>query len=890
MLRFHSSIQQRILLLLLGLSLPPLLLVGWLGLTGLSRARETAVDAGISSLQRQAESTLAQRAHEKAQLYDASLRGVQQQVESVAGYAEGLAGDPTPAPGGARVWVAPAPSPALLARYAPQVAYTQRIISLLQAVVSRNPLVSIGYVALEQGGVIAFDKDEVIDKLLEIQPFDPRQRPWYMQASAAGATVWTDAYVDANTGALATTCATPIYDAQGGLIGVVAFDLLLSTIQQDLLTVDIGENGYAFMLNTVGDVIVRPDLSAENARWNEPFRSENLLDSPSENLRALAQSMIDRNVGIEQMDYNGQPTYIAYEPIPSAGWSVGLVIPADNIIQPALDTGQIIGDSQDALRTQLIILLVLIAAIIAFASVLLSHSFTRPIRALQQGVRAVAGGQLDQRLPRAGQDEIGELVDAFNVMTGALQEKVAELEANASQLATLNIVSNELKGILDLPELLGAIPDTVCARFGFDRTALYLVEGNLLKVVGASFGPGNALQASYFMEVANASPLRLDGGTVEADVVRSGKAVIVDDPWNHPRVEPRKQAASASHSYVQVPIVGRDDRVIGLLSADYHLSQRSIQPQDASQLLMFANMVGLTIQNVQLYTDLERQVAQRTEELRAALDRAQLADRRKSDFLTGISHELRTPLNAIIGFSTVLIDDLDGPLTPIQREDAQSINRNGRFLLHLINELLDLSRIEAGHLDLDLGRVDLRAVVGEVVDTVQALLRDREVSLNHTLPVDLPPVRADADRVRQIMLNLLSNAVKFTERGTITVSATTLDELSEAGEVLPYVIISVRDTGIGIPADRQRDIFEEFVQIHGRQSRRRGTGLGLAIVRKLVEAHHGRIWVESALSEGSTFSFTLPILQGIGNSGQGTGSRQQSAESEPPAVPLLLSK
>lgn len=436
MLRLRSSIQRKILLLLLGLSLPPLLLVGWLGLTGLSRARDTAVNEGISALRSQAELTLALRAREKAQLYDSALAGIAQQVEGIASYAEGIADGPQPAPGDARVWVAPAPSPELLARYAPQVAYAQRLIPVLQAMVGRDPLVSIGYVGLEQGGVIAFDKDAVIDKLLEIQPFDPRQRPWYIQAREADKTIWTDAYVDANTGALATTCATPIHDARGNLVGVIAFDLLLSTIQQDLLTVDIGQGGYAFMLNTVGDVVVRPDLSADNARWNEPFRTENLLDSPSEDLRALGRSMIARQIGIELMEYTGKPTYIAYAPVPTAGWSVGMVVPADAIIQPALNTGQRIGDSQDRLRSQLSLLLSLIATLLTVASLLISLSFTRPIRALQRGVRAVAGGQLDQRLPRAGQDEIGELVDAFNLMTGALQEKVAELEANARQLAS----------------------------------------------------------------------------------------------------------------------------------------------------------------------------------------------------------------------------------------------------------------------------------------------------------------------------------------------------------------------------------------------------------------------------------------------------------------------
>ncbi|EFO79925.1 histidine kinase [Oscillochloris trichoides DG-6] len=859
--RFRSRIQQKILLLILSLSLPPLMFVGWLGLTGLARAHDTAVEEGTNALRNQAEETLAQRARERAQFYNVTLTAIQQQVEGVASYATYQASKPVPDRTADRVWVAPAPNPALIESYSPQVAYAQQMIPLLQSVITHNTLFNVGYIALDQGGIMAFSDAGVVDKLLSIQPFDPRQRPWYIQAREAGHTIWTDAYVDANTGALATTCATPVYGSQGQLIGVVGFDLLLSTVQEDLLTIDIGQGGYAFMLNTVGDVIVRPNLSAANTNWDEPFQSENLHASASAELRSLVDKMLDHQSGIEQIEYEGQLSYIAYAPIHASGWSVGMVVPADAIIQPALNTGQRIGESQDRLRRQLTLLLVVVALAIGVASLFMSLSFTRPIRALQYGVRAVASGKLDERLPSTGRDEISELVTAFNTMAAALESKVAELEMHAQQLATLNNVSNELKGILDLDTLLQRIPEAVCVRFGFDRTVLYLVEGTHLRVASASFGIGNEHQATHFAQVVNADPLRLDGGTVEADVVRSGKAIIVDDPWNHPRVDQRKQVIAGGHSYVQVPIFGREEQVIGVLSADYHLSQRRIQPQDASQLLMFASMVGLTIQNVQLYHNLEHQVAQRTEELRAALEKAQLADRRKSDFLTGISHELRTPLNAIIGFSTVLIDELDGPLAPMQREDAQSINRNGRFLLHLINELLDLARIEAGHLDLDLGRVDLAPLVSEVLDTMQGLLRSGQVSLNQNLPADLPAVCADADRIRQILFNLLSNAVKFTERGTITVSANLRDEIGPDGNAQSMVVMHIRDTGIGIPANRQHEIFEEFVQVHDKRLRRRGTGLGLAIVRRLVEAHQGHIWVESSPNEGSTFSFSLPIAR-----------------------------
>lgn len=856
----RSSIQLKILLLLLGLALPPLIIVGWLGLSSLNIARETAVVEGTNALRQQATASLRQRAADKAQFYDASLIGVQQQVETVAGYALQRYNAPVVAFSNERVWIAPRPSEDLLRTYAAEVGYVRRVIPLLREIVANNPLVNIGYIALETGGIIAFDNEAVIDQLLTLESFDPRVRPWYVKARDAGTTVWTEPYVDANTGLLATTCASPLYDEQGQFIGVVAFDLLLETIQQDLLTVDVGSSGYALLINANGDVVVRPNMQA-SGRWDQPYQTENLLNSTNTDLRAVAEQMVARQSGVQLIQEDGQASYVAYAPITTAGWSVALVIPANEIDAPAIATGQRLSESQSRLWNQLVVVLLMIIVTIGFLGLLLSLSFTSRISVLREGVQAVAGGDLSRRLPVAGIDEIGQLVDAFNRMTDTLQSKIVELEENARQLATLNAVSNELKSILSWPILLETIPKVVCERFGFDRAVLYLVDGDVLRAVSASFGPGNEDQAQQFLAVANAHPLRVDGGSVEADVVRSRKAIIVDNPWEHPRVDKIKQAASASRSYVQAPIFGRNDVVIGIISADYKLSQRPVQARDAAQLLTFASMVGLTIENVQLYNDLEQQVARRTEELRVALERAQLADRRKSDFLASISHELRTPLNAIIGFSTVLLDDTDQPLTPTQREDIQSINRNGRFLLHLINELLDLARIEAGHLNLEISSINLYHITSEVCDTVQTLLRNRPVTLRNTVPVTLPDIAADGDRLRQILFNLLSNAIKFTERGTITVSARVHDEVNEDGKVGRYVAVSVSDTGIGIPLERQHEIFSEFVQIHGRRSRLSGTGLGLAITRKLVLAQGGRIWVDSTPGIGSTFTFTIPVAQ-----------------------------
>jgi two-component system sensor histidine kinase/response regulator len=839
LISLRSSIHKKILLLMLGLALPPMLLVGWMGLMSLERARALVVAEGSEALRAQAEQTLEQRAADKARLYDQSLHTIQQQVVGVARYAEHLLATSVHPTSSGQVWIAPdGPDERALTQHSAAVAQARHLIPLLDTTVQHNPLLTLGYIAFEDGGVLAFNDEAVVTQLQTIAPFDPRERPWYRGALERGETFWTDLYVDANTQTPTITCAAPVRNPQGEIIGVVGFDMLLTTVKQDLQDVligDISANGYAQLLDHTGALLAHPELAPAATRWNEPIITENWQTSSNRELRAVAQQMLARESGIVQITRNAERVYIAFAPITTTGWSIALVIPANDIEQPAINTGLQLAQSQEQFQTRLLLLLVVSALLICVVGILMAHSFTRPIRALRHSAHRVAGGHLDQQLPPTGTDEIGELVQAFNTMTSALQQKVAELEANARQLMLLNTVSNQLKTMLDLPHLLEMIPRIVCEQFGFARAVLYLVEDDILRVAAASFGPGNEAQARHFVEVANATLFSLDSAAGVVEHMHAGQS---------------DSAMRNSHPGVQIPIVGRDERVIGLLSAERSDPAGGIPPQMRGQLQMFANMAGLTIENVRLYDDLERQVAQRTAELRSALERVQLADRRKSDFLAAVSHELRTPLNAIIGFSAVLLDDPDHPLTPVQREDMQSIYSNGRFLLNLITDLLDLARIEAGHLKLDRSPVELAPLIDEVVDTVEGLRQEGDVRLLLDLPDDLPQVDADADRVRQILLNLLSNAVKFTERGAITISA----HQPQAA----YLSITVADTGIGIPLERQHQLFDEFSQFHGRRSRTHGTGLGLAITRRLVEAHGGTIRVESVPGRGSSFTFTLP--------------------------------
>lgn len=251
------------------------------------------------------------------------------------------------------------------------------------------------------------------------------------------------------------------------------------------------------------------------------------------------------------------------------------------------------------------------------------------------------------------------------------------------------------------------------------------------------------------------------------------------------------------------------------------------------------------------HADLERKVADRTREIEDKSRQLEMADKHKSEFLASMSHELRTPLNAIIGFSDVLLEQMFGELNPKQLEYLRDIHASGQHLLSLINDILDLAKVEAGRMELNLGIFDVRAAI----DNALTLVRERALRQGITLTSEVDPqlceLRADERKLKQILLNLLSNAVKFTPQGgAIKVMARQRDDSIE---------IAVADTGVGIARVDQDSVFEEFKQIGGDYARKsEGTGLGLALTRKLVELHGGSIGLESEPGSGSTFTIVLP--------------------------------
>jgi signal transduction histidine kinase len=287
-----------------------------------------------------------------------------------------------------------------------------------------------------------------------------------------------------------------------------------------------------------------------------------------------------------------------------------------------------------------------------------------------------------------------------------------------------------------------------------------------------------------------------------------------------------------------VPLL-REDHLLGALAVS-RITPGGFAPEVIALLKTFATQSALAIQNARLY----REIEVKSRELEAA-------SRHKSEFLANMSHELRTPLNAILGFSEILAERMFGEINEKQAEYIGDILQSGQHLLSLINDILDLSKIEAGRMELELGEFNLPSTIESTLTLVRERAVRHGIELGATVDESLGIVRADERKVKQVLLNLLSNALKFTpEGGRIDVRAAVRDGTAE---------ILVTDTGVGISPEDQEAVFEEFRQVGTASKKVEGTGLGLAIARKCIDLHGGRMWVESQVGTGSTFAFTLPL-------------------------------
>jgi PAS domain S-box-containing protein len=425
-----------------------------------------------------------------------------------------------------------------------------------------------------------------------------------------------------------------------------------------------------------------------------------------------------------------------------------------------------------------------------------------------------------------------------------LQEQARrESESRAAELAAVAEVGAQITASLDLQNLLQQVADLVKERFNLYHAHVYLLEDTGQHLI-LSAGAGEA--GRIMKQKGHRIGINVQNSIV-ARAARSREGVIINDVLQYEGYLPNPFLPQTK-SEMAIPMIVAN-QLVGVLDVQSEILNR-FTDQDLQVKSALAGQIAIAVQNARSFREMERQ-AEREREI---AERLREVDRLKSQFLANMSHELRTPLNSIIGYAEVLLDGVDGELEEEAIEDVTAIYDSGRHLLSIINEILDLAKIEAGQMHLDRRRVELNEFVGEIVRNGQILLKNKPVTLTLQQESSVPAVYADPVRLKQIIWNLVSNAVKFTEQGSVTVCYGRADDEN--------VYVKVVDTGIGMSEEGQRVIFERFSQVDGSSTRRAGgTGLGLTITQQLVHMHGGEIMVESVLGKGSTFSFTMPAYQ-----------------------------
>ena len=418
-----------------------------------------------------------------------------------------------------------------------------------------------------------------------------------------------------------------------------------------------------------------------------------------------------------------------------------------------------------------------------------------------------------------------------------LQARTRELAQSVEELQALGEVGRAVSSTLDLPTVLATIVARAVQLSGTSGGVVYEYDEERQEFV---------LRASHriedeLVEVLQARRVRLgEGATGQAALRRV--PVEVPDTVADLELQIDQPARTTLNrlgyrSILGIPLL-LEREILGALTV-FRREPGSFPPETMNLLQSFATQSTIAIHNARLFREIEAKGRE-----------LEVASRHKSQFLANMSHELRTPLNAILGYTELLIDGIYGELAPKAGDVMARIDRSGKHLLGLINDVLDLSKIEAGQLELALADYSLAEVVHAVVTQVESLAAEKGLILQATIAPDLPAGRGDERRLAQVLLNLVGNAIKFTEVGSVRIVA------HRDGDAF---VVSVADTGPGIAeADRQR-IFEEFQQADSSSTRKKGgTGLGLSIAKRIVELHGGRIWVESTVGRGSVFSFRVP--------------------------------
>jgi GAF domain-containing protein len=417
-----------------------------------------------------------------------------------------------------------------------------------------------------------------------------------------------------------------------------------------------------------------------------------------------------------------------------------------------------------------------------------------------------------------------------------LEARTQDLTRSVDELTALGEVGRAVSSTLDLETVLSTIVSRAIQLSGTDGGSVYEYDEATEEF---SLRVSRDLPEAYVEQVRDARPRKGEGAVGRVAQTREPVQIAdISDPAAYESRVRNMLLQIGLRALLAVPLIA-EDRLVGALIV-MRKRTGTFAAEEVALLQTFATQSALAIQNARLF----REIEEKSRQLEAA-------SQHKSEFLANMSHELRTPLNAIIGFSEVLTDRMFGELNEKQEEYLKDIYASGTHLLSLINDILDLSKIEAGRMELELADFDLPTAIENALMLVRERAGRRSIALHTSIDNQLGQIHADERKVRQVVLNLLSNAIKFTpEGGRIDVGAVATGR---------FVEVSVTDTGIGIAPEDQEKVFEEFRQVGTAAKKVEGTGLGLTLCRKFVELHGGRIWVTSQLGQGSTFTFTIPV-------------------------------
>jgi signal transduction histidine kinase/CheY-like chemotaxis protein len=610
--------------------------------------------------------------------------------------------------------------------------------------------------------------------------------------------------------------------------GVSVAEVNLKLIWDVVSQIKVGEHGNAYVVDAQGRLIAHPDISLVLRNTD----MSNLAQVKSARAGAAGESA---EVVQEAKNIQGREVLTASAPVPQLGWLMFVELPAEEAYAPLY-----------AAFRRLAFILLAALAFAVLSGMFLARRMVGPIQALQAGAARIGSGDLAQRISIKTGDELEGLADQFNEMAGRLEESYAgleekvevrtrELAQSVAELTALGEVTRAVSSTLDLETLLSTIVAKAVELSGTDGGAVWVLDPATEQLhLRATYGMSRELIGAMSGQTAGLNTL------VIGDTVRRRAPVQIADLRKEPPSPIYDTVMKAGFlAVLTVPLI-HPDRVLGALVI--RRKEPGEFPRHTVELLQtFAAQSVLAIQNANLFAEVEEKGRQ-----------LELASQHKSQFVASMSHELRTPLNAIIGLTEMMVTNAARFGTEKAAEPLRRVHRAGTHLLGLINQVLDLSKIEAGKLELSPEQVSVAPLIDEVVGTARQLAEQNNNRLVVECQEKLAPLTVDPMRLRQILLNLLSNACKFTKQGEVKLRVRKVADGN-------WIEFAVADTGIGMTTEQQAKVFEEFTQADSSTARRYGgTGLGLAITRKLARMMGGEVTVTSEAGKGSVFTVRLP--------------------------------